>query len=335
MRRIVHIITSLLLLLGVTMCAKDDPSGQSPEDDSQQSSSSPYITQIFDYCPAPGQFVNKLPAYEEGDTQESMNGKVLSMIGDNSRQTITLGGYGGYVTIGFDHRIENVDGVCDFRVIGNAYYSTQSSGAEGGSCEAGIIMVSCDDNENGLPDDEWYEIAGSAHQDVTQELWYDSALLSGNDVEFYFNNFEITYTRPSTEELESSDISWSDNKGNIGSIARNAFNTQSYFPLWIEGDLTLSGSRLPENGVLEESVYVLYKFEWGYADNDTNVTDGSAIDISWAVDGDGNSVDLEGVDFIRVYNGVNQANGSLGESSTEVLGVEDLHLLDVVVESNR
>ncbi|MDE6009186.1 MAG: cell surface protein, partial [Muribaculaceae bacterium] len=29
---------------------------------------SPYISRVYEYCPAPGQFVNEMPRYEEGDT---------------------------------------------------------------------------------------------------------------------------------------------------------------------------------------------------------------------------------------------------------------------------
>ena len=37
----------------------------------------------------------------------------------------------------------------------------------------GVIMVAYDKNQNGMPDeDEWYEIAGSAHEDAALELWY-------------------------------------------------------------------------------------------------------------------------------------------------------------------
>ena len=47
-----------------------------------------------------------------------------------------------------------------------------------------------------MPDeDEWYEIAGSAHEDAALELWYDKAVAAGNDVETY-RNYEITYYRP-------------------------------------------------------------------------------------------------------------------------------------------
>ncbi|MDR3061680.1 MAG: cell surface protein, partial [Dysgonamonadaceae bacterium] len=36
---------------------------------------SPYISKVFEYCPAPGQFVNEMPKYESGDTEESMRKK--------------------------------------------------------------------------------------------------------------------------------------------------------------------------------------------------------------------------------------------------------------------
>ena len=72
--------------------------------------------------------------------------------------------------------------------------------------------------------------------------------------------------------------------------------------------------------------YALYRFAFGYADNDTNESAASAIDIDWAVDASGSPVHLPGVDFIRIHTGVNQVNGWLGECSTEVMGVTDLHL---------
>ncbi|MES1923608.1 hypothetical protein MHBO_005212 [Bonamia ostreae] len=50
--------------------------------------------------------------------------------------------------------------------------------------------------------------------------------------------------------------------------------------------------------------------------------------IDWAVDSNGNPVELTGVDFVKVYTGQNQQCGWLGETSTEVLGITDLHVLD-------
>lgn len=80
-----------------------------------------YVTKVFDFVPAVGQFTNTLPVYKEGDTQEAMNEKVLAAIGNNKKGMISLGGFGGYVVVGFDHTITNVTGKRDFRVLGKLF----------------------------------------------------------------------------------------------------------------------------------------------------------------------------------------------------------------------
>lgn len=315
---------------------------------------SPYIAKVFDYMPAPGQFVNKLPEYEEGDTHSDMVQKANEWLVGEDAWTITLGGWGGYVVFGFDHTIVNVAGRRDFRINGNAFGSAVSRpGAPfGGSCEPGIIMVAYDKNKNGNPDDdEWYEIKGSASFSAESEPWYDIALESGNDTRV-IRDYEMTYHRPVSEESEieaqtdnpnsfasiQNYIYWEDNKNNNGYKVKNVYHNQTYYPAWVEDDkLTFNGVRLPENGINEgvhvpgmndaNVYYVLYGFRYGYADNYPNIHDNSAIDIDWAIDKQGNRVDLPGIDFVKIYNGVNQENGWLGESSTEVERGTDLHLL--------
>lgn len=300
---------------------------------------SAYITSVLEYRPAPGQFVNKLPEYNEGDTQEDMNRKVLESIGNDKRGLVSLGGYGGYVTVGFDHTIENRAGLRDFRILGNAFVNP----GNGGSCEPGIIMVAYDKNGNGVPDaDEWFEIAGSCHNGVT-EKWFKDAEDAGNDINFY-RDYEITYFKPaglpSTEEEMNTYIKWEDNKDKSGYRTMNNTHRQSYYPLWIEeNEMTFSGTRLPQNGINRSNedapYYILYKFSYGYSDNDTNSSVGSTFDIDWAVDSNGNKANLPGVDFIRVYTGVNQENGWLGECSTEIMGIEDLHILGEKIETAK
>lgn len=306
----------------------------------------PYITKVFDYMPAVGQFTNKLPEYEEGDTQEDMNRKVLECIGNNQKVMITLGGYGGYVVVGFDHTIKNVAGKRDFRVLGNAFYAAanpDSNAPDGGSCEPGIIRVAYDANKDGVPNDnEWYEIAGSSHLDATKEPWYQKAKEAGCDVSLY-RDYEMTYYRPEKEPASREEwktyIRWDDNQGHKGYKVKNQYHAQPYYPLWATGDkLTFRGTCLPQNAVDESgqgTYFVLYKFLYGYADNEINTADDSSIDISWAVNDKGQYVELPGVDFIMVYTGVNQENGWLGECSTEITGIEDLHLLKVDIDTRR
>ncbi|MFG6385081.1 MAG: cell surface protein [Muribaculaceae bacterium] len=285
---------------------------------------SPYISKVLEYCPAPGQFVNEMPEYAEGDTYADILRKAEECISGTNDIMISLGGYGGYVTFAFDHTVMNVEGENDFRIWGNAFYELTNPDAKGGSAEPGIIMVSYDANCNGLPDDEWYELAGSEY--------YKPATL---------HNFSITYRRPDPSQtpVENEDgylsdiyyIPWTDSEGNTGYIAKNTFHGQSYYPLWVEDDeLTFSGSRLMPNGIDISGTgryYVLYAYDWGYVDNHPNEFEElNSFDIGNAVDKDGKKVHLPGADFIRVYTGLNQYCGWLGETSTEISRARDLHI---------
>lgn len=284
----------------------------------------PYITKVLEYRPAPGQFVNTMPQYKEGDTQATMNEKALNAIGNNTKGMITLGGYGGYVTVGFDHTIRNAKDANDFLVLGNA--SENSS-------EPGIIQVAYDVNQNGQPDEEeWFEIAGSAHQAPKHELWYEQAKQAGNIVETYLD-YSITYKKPAkeptTDEEKATYIYWEDNQGKKGYKVMNTYHSQPYYPQWIkEGQLTFTRTCLPQNGINQgtDKNFVLPSFTYGYADNYPNDAAEAGIDIDWAVDKNGKPANLPGVDFIKIYTGVNQENGWLGENSTEVCGVTDLNL---------
>lgn len=325
-------LAALLAAGGSAACSEGNDGPETPPG----GKATPYVTQVFDYRPAVGQFVNELPEYEEGDTQETMNRKALEAIGNNNQGMVSLGGFGGYIVVGFDHTIENKAGLCDFRVQGNAFYANGQS--EYGSSEPGVIEVSFDANGNGLPDDEWYEIAGSSYSEGS-ESWIEQAREAGNDVRT-IHDYEITYYRPTTEPGKPTEeyIRWEDNQGESGYRSMNPTHLQSYYPQWIKEDrISFSGTRLPQNGIDLSGVgnnFALYKFAYGYADNEPNTNDRSAIDIDWAVDADGQPANLSGVDFIRIHTGVNQENGRLGECSTEIMGVVDLHLTGVRIESN-
>jgi hypothetical protein len=284
---------------------------------------SPYTARVYEYRPAPGQFVNTMPIYEQGDTEEDMRRKAEEdLVGD---VMITLGGYGGYVTFGFDHTVANRPDSLDFFIKGNAFYSSlpEYSDQRGGSSEPGIVMVSLDINMNHIPDDPWYELAGSDYHNP-QTL----------------HHYKLTYHRPTPDHevvkgggySDYNYIRWHDSEGQEGYMHKNTVHTQDYFPKWIQEDsLCFTGTRLPPNGRDESggrgNYYVLYALDWGYADNHPNQYQSlNSFDISWAVDQNGQHVDLPGADFIRVYTGVHQDCGQLGETSTEVLRATDLHL---------
>ena len=293
---------------------------------------SKYIQAVDEYVPAPGQWVNVIPEYEEGDTPEIMAQKCTESIAGDYYNThlISLGGWGGYVTFHFDHSIANLPGQRDFAIWGNAYQEMTNQ-VFGGMNEAGIVMVSKDVNGNGKPDDPWYELSGSCDTDSTGKVLY---------------NYEVTYHCNPMD-----DIPWTDNQGNSGTVDRlygYDNHNQEYYPLWLPDGLTFRGTRLPDNMVdLSETVerswsqwyYVLMGFRYGYADNLSNWTDksdanswnyeGCGFDISWAVDEDRQPVSLDFIDFVRVYTGLNQkcpAPNWWGETSTEIQCAEDIHL---------
>ena len=291
---------------------------------------SPYIHRVYDYMPAPGQFVNEMPEYTEGDTQQDMNRKAEEYIAGahHNEGMITLGGYGGYVVFGFDHEVQNVPGQYDFRILANAFYADANpngeASPEGGSCEPGIVMVSRDDNNNGLPDDAWYELAGSAYHRPST-----------------IHNYVITYYRPDENKprvqhpverhvIDTEYVRWTTNGHGSGYVYRNDYHSQPYFPLWATGEtLSFAGTKLADNYVDESgqgTYYVLYALHWGYADNQPNDNPRSGFNIEWAVDGNGNPVHLDGIHFVKVYTAVNQNCGWIGETSTEIAGAVDLHL---------
>lgn len=268
---------------------------------------SKYIQAVDEYVPAPGQFVNTLPTATAEDTPATMAQKCTEAIADGKGGMITLGAWGGYVTFHFDHPVVNVAGQRDFAVWGNAFED---------NAEPATVWVSVDVNKNGLPDDEWYELKGSEYDRLET-----------------IHQYAVTYTFAALKNVE-----WTDNQGQTGAVLRNKFHKQEYFPLWLsdQGTLTLTGCRLPDNayqGTYDDgtTIWKLPAYEYGYADNQPNSNlEGCSFDLSWAVDAQGQPVALRYVDFIRCQNAMNQVCGSIGETSTEITGAEDLHPNEIV-----
>ncbi len=290
-----------------------------------------YVTRVFDFLPSYGQFVNKHPKFEKGNTYRNLVAKAEKALAQPVGGLISLGGFGGFIVVGFDHTIENKPGFMDFRVLGNAFVNKNpETGKDSGSSEPGIILVSYDANGNGEPDDEWFEIRGSEYSNTKK-------------------GYKLIIHAPEVgkapvldnEELYLSDVEymkWEDNEGASGYKPQLKVHNQSYFPSWIPADvMSFEGSLLPNVatnlGTISDQSWVNKTFDFGYADNYSNSDDRSAIDIDWAVNSKGERVHLPGVDFIKIYTGVNQQSGWLGEISTEVTGVHDLHVKGEVIKT--
>ena len=273
---------------------------------------------VYEYTPAPGQFINELVSGGFLGSETTPEAAVAYAEDRLRKGTwVSLGGWGGYIVVGFDHSIDNATGYrngYNFSITGNAFE---------GSSEPGIVWVMQDTDGNGFPDDEWYQLKGSEYgKPETME------------------DYAVTYYRPT---YSGADVQWRDNRGTIGRIdyLKQYHDQPSYYPAWIDTDsYTLYGTCLKHrtydrsgNG----TYWVNGEYDWGYADNfgadrlseDDNAAAGAMkiyFKISNAVDSDGNPAGLQYIDFIKVQTGVNMKAGWLGENSTEVFGFTDENL---------
>ena len=228
----------------------------------------------------------------------------------------SLGNFGGYATYYFEDGLTddpaNKYGV-DFYIDGNAFKDT-STGTGLGSMEPGQVWVSEDGNT-------WYALAGSQH--YTNAIW----------------DYTVTYTK------NGSGTHWSDNYGNSDtSVPNRTFSwplTSVYFlneALKDSDTITLSGILIPSvRGMVGPDDFSTYssgaKFgyvdvmqngtnnPYGYNDDYTNASSG--FDLAWAVDGNGNPVNVSGKSFhyVKVVTASNIVAGAANEKSTEVLKV--------------
>ena len=278
---------------------------------------------VYEYTPAPGQFINELKTGGFDGTQTTPERAIAyaearmsetNQKGEPSPNYVSLGGFGGYIVVGFDHSIDNSGGY-DLGIMGNSF---------SGSSEPGIVWVMQDENGNGLPDDTWYELAGSE-----------------TGKEETIQDYAVTYYRPTGPMMP---VQWTDNQGNSGEIDYlKQFHRQDYYyPLWIEEDsYTLTGTCLKARNYDASgngSYWVNAEYDWGYADNfspidrltgDANANadvNANHFMISNAIDFECKPVDLKFIDFVKVQVGVNTKSGWLGEVSTEVFGFYDYNM---------
>lgn len=266
----------------------------------EQKPLSPFADRVLEYLPAPGQFINSEPLASAEEACAYAQ-RIL-----DAGSPISLGGFGGYIVVGFDHSIEDNGGYC-LAIRSNVHEMAS---------EPGIVYVMRDANGNGRPDDVWYELKGSEYgQPGTLQ------------------DYSVTYFRPSGP---GSDVAWQDNLGNSGTIDyMPAFHTQEcYYPAWIAAEsYTLSGACLAArnedvNG--DGSLWDNKPYDWGYVDNLSTVDmqDGyNCFRLSDAVDASGNAVHLGSIDFVKVQTAVNAKSGWTGELSTEVGRIADYNLI--------
>ena len=287
-----------------------------------------YSTKIVEYQPAAGQF------RVENAWDNPNNGSGLS-----------LGALGGYVVYGFDQPIynnpQNPYGV-DFTIEGNSFVANE----KGVWTEPGAVQVMEDKNGDGIPNDgEWYELAGS-------DYWL-STTKHNVEITYYNPNYNGRYTVPWTLKWEENGETHYEH----GCVVTNNFHNHTFYPDYFynqdnpnpeyrwynpsisRDSITFTGLNYIRGCIdMRAPTYIqFYNYSgFGYCDNKGFVKDdsriaqnpygrpalgetaGDGMDISWAVDKNGNHVDLEKIDFVKVYTAGQVVAGWLGEWSTEV-----------------
>jgi len=271
------------------------------------------INKVYEFMPAPGHQVNGYiivgDSYPPGCTHEQACDSVLAHF--QRRWSVSLGSQGGYLIAGFDHSVRNSGGDYDLCIKGNPF-SYQS--------EPGIIWVSQDDNGDGLPNDQWFELAGSEY-----------------GTERHLTNYAITYYRPT---LPHSATAWRDCLGEAGYVPYLSYwNPHDYYwQPWVEGtEHTYFASRLADRSTYENGISVIPPYDWGYVDNLSNpqshfydFIDGPAgkmnyFRLSNARTWDGQPANLEYIDFIKIQTAQIGSTPNLGDISTEVYYISDYH----------
>ena len=318
--KIIH--TLPLIAFTLAACNKDDVIPAEVPTDGRRpitAQSSAYQNMVYDYTPAPGQFINNPKSGFTGEETSPASACAYALERLTSKSHVSLGSFGGYIVVGFDHSIANNHSGYDFLIQGNAFNSNP-----GASNEPGIVWVMQDTNGNSIPDDIWYQLKGSEYDKSTT-----------------LKNYSVTYFRPEGAEMA---VMWRDSENNTGTVNYNGSQHSQpyYYPAWIAADsYTLTGTRLEARNEMDPTtgMWSNMSYDWGYADNmgsdvamnptgEGGMGQRNGFRISNAVDAQGNSVNLEYIDFIKVQTGVLSQSGILGEISTEVFSFIDNSLIN-------
>lgn len=290
---------------------------------------SPFAVTVLEFAPAPGQFVNH-PDFSDprralgppsgGGTSAPNNGSIVS-----------LGGFGGYIILGFDHTIVN-DPLNPFGmdaiVFGNAYWVGGNPNRRWAECAT--IEISVDENDNGLADDSWYLIPGSHIIDPPSqfviEQWDDDI----KDVRYppddeswiptgYSGMWETgAFALPAAlfgMTVVTNPI--------VGKGSEGIFGFGDYSPTLVLGDL--DGDDIVDDTTLTPQQFYTTPDDPRTVGMTAGSGGGDAFDIAWAIDpATGEPGELSGFDFIRITTAVQSISPNFGEKSAEIDAVADV-----------
>ncbi len=289
----------------------------------------PFANTVMEFEPAPGQFVNHPDFNDPARALGPPSGGGTSA--PNNSSIVSLGGFGGYIVLGFDHTIFddplNPFGM-DAIVFGNAHWVGGNPNRHWAECAT--IEISLDENENGLADDPWYLIPGSHVINPTLQLttmgWDDDTEDDGFPPE---NELWIPPGYSGTWETEAFALPGSVFGPTVvlnpivNGQSEGIFGYADYSPTLVLGDVNAAN-------VVDDATLSPDEF---YTSPDDPLTvgmtagsgGGDAFDIAWAIDPiTGHPAALFGFDFIRITSAVNSVSPVFGEKSAEIDAVADV-----------
>lgn len=294
-----------------------------------ESVGSPFASSVLEFRPAPGQFVNVADFNEPGKALGPPRGGGTSAADNTS--VVSLGGFGGSITLGFDHTVEddpfNPFGM-DAIVFGNAFYLGGDSDRHWAECAT--IEISLDVNCNGQADDPWYLIPGSHIVDPDGQ--YAAQTWDDDTADDTHPPLLASWIPPGRSGVWTTEgyLLPPEVFGQVpvinpagGGDAEGIFGYAEYSPTLVLGDLDA-------DNVVDDPLIIPEEFYTVPDDPMTvGITPGSgggdAFDIAWAIEPlTGLPAGLPGFDFIRITNGVNTIVGPLGELSPEIDAVADV-----------
>jgi len=290
---------------------------------------SPFAATVLEFAPAPGQFVNH-PAFN--DPRRALGppaGGGTSAPNNNS--VVSLGGFGGYLVLGFDHTVVddplNPFGM-DAIVFGNAYWVAGNPNRHWAECAT--IEISLDLNENSLADDAWYLIPGSHITNPSSQLmaqqWDDDIeddrlppddetwIPAGDSGAWETEAFALPVALFGSPVLTNP----------IAATGREGiYGYADYSPTLILGDV--NGDNIVDDATISPEAFYAFPDDPYTVGMTVGSGGGDAFDIAWAIDPiTGGAAQLHGFDFIRLTSAVDSVSPLLGEKSAEIDAVADV-----------
>ncbi len=289
---------------------------------------SPFADRVIQFSPAPGQFVN---TPEFSDPMKALGAPVGGgTIQPNNLSVVSLGGFGGSITLGFDHTVLddplNPMGL-DAIVFGNGHWVGGNRDRRWAECAT--IEISRDVNGNGVPDDPWYLIPGSHIAAPAQHV---TATWDDNVNDLTYAPHLASWIPPGRSGVWTT-LAFALPEALFGAVVlvnpRSGTGTEGVYgyadlsPTLVLGDL--NGDNIVDDAAMTPNEFYTVPDDPFASGITPQSGGGDAFDIAWAIVSEtGELANLTGFDFVRISSAVGTVSPVFGEKSAEIDAVADV-----------